>query len=943
VSKDTLYLPGQLYLSATEPELGIGVIISADRRFVEIAFSRSDCCRKYGISSAPFQRVVFKIGDIIKDSNGREHRITSVNDEDSSGKILYRCAGEEIREDLVVESCTSITPPLRRLLNKISDRCEEFELRLKLLWLKETILKSPVRGFVGARMKLLPHQLFIASEVSSRRRVRVLLADETGLGKTIEACLIMHRMILTGRMQRCLICVPESLTHQWFIELLRRFNLMFTLFSKEHFDSCDRDGNPFCKNQFGIISIQMLAKDDVLRDLAVSADWDMIVVDEAHHLRFGTREYDTIRRLSEKSMGIILLSATPEQYGLKDHFLRLQLLDPVRYADFNEFKEEMKDINELSQWIHATLVEKNIDLNKASPDTVLLNIPDNITIHDNGYGISSHFKDKKMTLSRIIDCFGTGRVMFRNTRKIVSGFPKRFVHIEPLSGDDALRKSVNEEYNKLIGDEKAIFPLLCKDDPRILWLVKLLRINNSAQFLVICSTKEKAKAIQEALQAHINLKIALFHEDMTLVQRDRNAAWFMEENGARVLICSEIGSEGRNFQCCRHLVLFDLPLEPEVLEQRIGRLDRIGQGPCINIYVPYVVGTFQEILCRWYHEGLAAFENNVPAAGSVWEAVRETIVSLATSGFPAPERLLALVSQSAELCMKFSREYIDNRDHLLEISSFQPAAARHLIETIIKMHDQGLPIIMNLLFKHYGILSEESGPDKWRLITDYVTDARFPLTRQENPVVTYERETALSREDVEFISMDHPMIGNALDLFLSSDQGTSVVAVWDDAGEKEFLLESIFVLECVAPSNFYAGRFLSPTPIRVIVNEKAEDVTDHYSTELLERMLKNALPDALFANFTNNDAANEIITMLQDKADAVARQFAGSKIEQSIRTMKNVMNEEIDRLIYLRRMNHSVSDMEIEQCTQEKEALEKYLKSSQVRLDSIRVVLRRRR
>ena len=106
------------------------------------------------------------------------------------------------------------------------------------------------------------------------------------------------------------------------------------------------------------------------------------------------------------------------------------------------------------------------------------------------------------------------------------------------------------------------------------------------------------------------MKLALFHEGLTLMQRDRNAAFFAEADGARVLLCSEIGSEGRNFQFAHRLALFDLPANPELLEQRIGRLDRIGQSATIQIFVPYLRGTESEVLARWYHEGLNAFEKN---------------------------------------------------------------------------------------------------------------------------------------------------------------------------------------------------------------------------------------------------------------------------------------------------------------------------------------------
>src|SRR5690606_6338872 len=123
-----------------------------------------------------------------------------------------------------------------------------------------------------------------------------------------------------------------------------------------------------------------------------------------------------------------------------------------------------------------------------------------------------------------------------------------------------------------------------RGDGRIHWLADLLRENPREKVLLLSRYREKAEALDAALRERINVKAALFHEKLPLIQRDRNAAWFSEEEGAQILICSEIGSEGRNFQFAHHLVLFDLPISPELLEQRIGRLDRIGQTGDIHIH-----------------------------------------------------------------------------------------------------------------------------------------------------------------------------------------------------------------------------------------------------------------------------------------------------------------------------------------------------------------------
>ena len=251
---------------------------------------------------------------------------------------------------------------------------------------------------------------------------------------------------------------------------------------------------------------------------ALSAGWDILALDEAHHLGWSpeevSAEYSLVEALCRKTSGLLLLTATPDQLGVASHFARLRLLDPDRFYDLNEFVEETEHYREI-----ARLAEG---------------------LHDNQLG-------------DLLDQHGTGRVVFRNTRATIKGFPSRIARIVRLKASSS-------------------------KDVRIDWLAALLRTLTPAKVLLICRTQAGVAAIDAALRRRIkDVKIAVFHEGLSLIQRDRNAAWFAEPDGARILICSEIGSEGRNFQFAHHLVLFDLPLDPELLEQRIGRLDRIGQ------------------------------------------------------------------------------------------------------------------------------------------------------------------------------------------------------------------------------------------------------------------------------------------------------------------------------------------------------------------------------
>ena len=177
-----------------------------------------------------------------------------------------------------------------------------------------------------------------ASRPLSARQPRFVLADEVGLGKTIEACLIVQRLLITGRARRVLILVPEPLTHQWFVELLRRFNLWFSIYDEARCADCeasDPGKNPFHAAQLALSSVTFLSHLEHRREQALAAGWDLVVIDEAHHLDWTPQQaspgYALVERLAATSPGLLLLTATPTQLGLRGG-QRLQLLPRIPRA-----------------------------------------------------------------------------------------------------------------------------------------------------------------------------------------------------------------------------------------------------------------------------------------------------------------------------------------------------------------------------------------------------------------------------------------------------------------------------------------------------------------------------------------------------------------------------------------------------------------------------------
>src|SRR5688572_4642106 len=342
----SLDVVGQRCMSEREPELGLGIVASIDRaaRRIGIDFPATAEKRLYALGTTVLKRVQFRAGDSVTMRDGATLVVDSVEEE--SGVLVYIGGGRRVREDSISD-VTSVSSPDQRLLAGQTDPGEVFDLRFRALQAQARFRQSDVRGFLGGRLELIPHQFYILHEVSARQIPRVLLADEVGLGKTIEACLIIQRLLAVGKAKRVLILVPESLVHQWFVELLRRFNLWFSIYDEERcgaVEQSDPGQNPFLTSQLALCSVAFLAANEPRREQAVAAGWDMVVVDEAHHLAWTPEnvspEYALVEALARRSFGLLLLTATPTQLGLTGHFARLRLLDPNRYSDYERFVAE---------------------------------------------------------------------------------------------------------------------------------------------------------------------------------------------------------------------------------------------------------------------------------------------------------------------------------------------------------------------------------------------------------------------------------------------------------------------------------------------------------------------------------------------------------------------------------------------------------------------------
>lgn len=899
-------VPGQRWASEAEPELGLGVVMQLESGRVELYFPAAAEQRLYALASAPLRRVRFGIGDLIEIHDGKKLRVEAIEERD--GRLRYETADGPIEEARLADTIR-FSRPEDRLFAGVIDGLDAYRLRVEALRERAALRASSTRGFKGARIDLLPHQLATAGEVANRPLPRVLLADEVGLGKTIEACLITHRLLLTGRVSRVLVVVPEPLIHQWFVELLRRFNLMFSLYDEERYTSLRADGqNPFLDAQWVLLSQEFLTSSSSVEQAVVDAGWDLLVVDEAHHLEWTPEApsvaYAAVERLAADVPGVLLLTATPEQLGQAGHFARLRLLDPDRYADLEKFLVESGGYRAVAELVEALESSGLASIGRTQFEDMAggLDAAKRLLVDwpkEEAYSVES-------VVNRLIDAFGPGRVLFRTTRAELHGFPGRRAIFHPLP------------------EEEAGF------EARVRWLAEFLGSVRNEKILLITHSRAAVESIARSLGERLNVAMALFHEGLSLMQRDRNAAYFAEADGARILLCSEIGSEGRNFQFARHLVLFDLPTEPELLEQRIGRLDRIGQTAMISIHLPFFKGTREEAWMRWYHEGLNAFERCLPAGHDLAEQFAGWLDALAE---PIDEaELRKIIDEARCQCEAFRERLADGRDRLLGLHPDARGRAEALIGEIRK--EERSPAFQEFalrLFDACGLAVDVFPDDRLRLSPSPLMAESFPGLPESGLLMTFGREDALAREDLGFLTSDHPFVEAALDLCLGTENGNTAFALWAEAGFEGIVIEAWFVIESIAPKRLHLDRFLAPAPIRVILNHEGEAPDSLWSEDALQAGDAGPLLE-------RGAVKRKLLPRMLEQAHKIAEDLLPGHIAMAQAKMTDTLDNEIERLRLLRRLNNHVRDDEIQRLETERAELKAAIAGAQVSLDSIRLV-----
>ena len=250
--------------------------------------------------------------------------------------------------------------------------------------------------------------------------------------------------------------------------------------------------------------------------------------------------------------------------------------------------------------------------------------------------------------------------------------------------------------------------------------------------------------------------------------------------------------------------------------------------------------------------------------------------------------------------------------------------------------EHSLEDFMEKVFDHFGIVMEDREPHVYYLAPgpDMFSDS-FPSLPGDGCQATFNRRTALSREDLVFLTWDHPMVTGAIDLLLSSEQGNSSFARYPDPESRTILLEAVYVLETVADKKLQTGRYLPQTPVRVMVNHKLESKTKEFVNpdffETLERGEAHRLLDL-------DQVTQQLLPAMKEQCEALAESVAKKRIPKAVTNLDESFASEISRLMELKKTNPNVRDEELRNMVEEHEALRSAITEARLRLDGLRLI-----
>lgn len=928
-----------------QPEWGTGHLLSLEEEGLRavVAFPARENGAPILVSTrgGALVHVALQPGDGVRTAKGKTG-VVAREEEGGRGLRRYVLTLDDGTETELPETEVRAMPPRPDLVAMMKEgriaEGKSFLLRKATLRLDDERRNDAFGALLASRVMVKPHQVGVVQRVLSGRRPRFVLADEVGLGKTIEAGMIFSALRLAGLARRVLVVAPAHLTVQWLVELFHKFNHLFTLMDSErHESSLDAQPtlNPWARFDFVVTSLELLQRSEQFRQEAGSreAAWDLVIIDEAHHLK-GEKAFEAAEALARNSYGLLLLTATPMQLDPAEYQSLLTLIDPVTAPSAKEFEARLSRQEELSKAVRALLEGKKA---KAAVKELAARFPKDEALQE--------IDDPDEMLTHLAETYSLSDRLIRNRRVRVGGFSARRLHVHPvtlppeelkarqsvldaLAAEGSVRGAALSNLVRRLESSPAAFHAalagnrslaglkvqLPEQDAKFAAFVKVLKglwaKEKNAKVLVFTEARDTLERLQTRLR-HEHVEALGYHGDLPMVERDRQVARFRDPEGPKVLICTEVGGEGRNFQFAHHLVHYDLPWSPAMVEQRIGRLDRIGQTQNVDIHVFDVAGTFSADVLAVLRDAVGVFGETVGGLDAVLEEVEPRLTELALA--PSTERA-AYVKELQQKVAAARRQVKQAYDPLLDLRSFDEVAVAELVERAEaridheagedeSLDDRLLGLARDLDERLEETITELADKLGVKVDTDQEVDAfqcafhfghalsvealpGFDIAQERTVLGTFWRDTAVEQEEIEYFATGHPLVESLFGFVKDGPFGRNGARYLEVKGpQKPRGVEVLFHLDPPEPADTSPGarvpsrqlaRFLDSSLLQVAI-VRGPDGQPKADATLLETL--NGVDGKSLKGNEMLAAFPELPSFL-DGAMALATRTAQARLEQ---------------------------------------------------------------
>jgi ATP-dependent helicase HepA len=736
-----MWAPGDRLRHRENPGLGPGRVIAIAGRALEVEFPAAGTRLRLAADSAALVRLDIRAGQRVRRlPSGIEALVDHLVDKE---RALLSDGTEASLDELWPVDEHEV---LERLAAAEVDPAEDFALRLDSLHLAAAREAEGLGSFLGGRIRLFPHQLHVAERATRMDPVRWLLADEVGLGKTVEACLILNHLVRTRGVERCLVVAPATLTIQWLGELWRKYHQVFVVLDEDRLADVTRDFgaafNPFDAHRRVVTSLEMMIAEPRLTRWAVEAGIDLLVVDEAHHLRRprghpGEAGYRAIEPITRLGRHALLLTATPLEDDARAFFRLLQLLRPGDFGSEEEFERRLASEEPLPPCTSST---RRTDIGGLPPRR-----PMRVDL-DDAAGWAPRLELEAALRAEA----ATGDLLVR--KRAVSRLQRA------LGSGASLMAALPPEASELRRLAEAADAV----DPRLFWLAEHAPAWREAgeKTLVFVADMETLELLRTELSRRAQLATAVFHESLSPPRRDIEVARFRLPSGPSLIVSTEAGGEGRNFEFCHRLVLFDMPWNPVTVEQRIGRLDRIGRTRDVEIiYFPPPSGlgagvarAYEEV--GLFREPLAALE---PQLATLKDAIERAALE--------PAEPDALVEGALEQTRRARERVRVAAGQQLHREPFRADMAGKILDRVPAGLDALTEDVVVTAAERLGLrVDEKSGPRTWSidLGNEALVDHLPGVAGGASFLGTFDREAAVADESIDFFASGHPLVEGIL-------------------------------------------------------------------------------------------------------------------------------------------------------------------------------------